>query len=185
MALISCMECNSQISDQAVSCPSCGFPMKPVVATQAANVGRKGLPHRLTERFSTNMSIPELREKLAAKLHAHDAKFDVTELVRKQSGVVTLEVNITKQGSSCLVIVDHMHGKSSQGRGGALVLVLILCWLIWIFLSEWVSLAILVIAIWGHVLASRELNIEQIQACLKSLRDECIAEPTQQTPSVS
>lgn len=29
MALISCPECNKQISDQSNSCPYCGYPMKP------------------------------------------------------------------------------------------------------------------------------------------------------------
>lgn len=28
MALIKCPECSNQISDQAASCPSCGYPMK-------------------------------------------------------------------------------------------------------------------------------------------------------------
>ncbi len=30
MALISCPECNEQISDKAVSCPHCGFPIQPI-----------------------------------------------------------------------------------------------------------------------------------------------------------
>lgn len=29
MALVSCPECNNQVSDAAVSCPSCGHPMQP------------------------------------------------------------------------------------------------------------------------------------------------------------
>lgn len=33
MALINCPECNKEISDKAVACPSCGFPLpKPVAA---------------------------------------------------------------------------------------------------------------------------------------------------------
>lgn len=28
MALIKCVECNKEISDQALSCPYCGFPLK-------------------------------------------------------------------------------------------------------------------------------------------------------------
>ena len=27
MALISCLECNSQVSDRAASCPKCGYPL--------------------------------------------------------------------------------------------------------------------------------------------------------------
>lgn len=29
MALIKCPECEKEISDKAVSCPNCGYPMKP------------------------------------------------------------------------------------------------------------------------------------------------------------
>jgi hypothetical protein len=29
MALINCPECGAQVSDQAVSCPNCGHPIKP------------------------------------------------------------------------------------------------------------------------------------------------------------
>ncbi len=28
MALIDCMECEAKVSDQAISCPHCGFPIK-------------------------------------------------------------------------------------------------------------------------------------------------------------
>lgn len=41
MALVSCPECNNQVSDAAVSCPSCGHPMQPeqtVVASQPKQV---------------------------------------------------------------------------------------------------------------------------------------------------
>jgi 4-hydroxy-3-methylbut-2-en-1-yl diphosphate synthase IspG/GcpE len=32
MALVKCPECSNDISDQAVSCPSCGYPFRDVVA---------------------------------------------------------------------------------------------------------------------------------------------------------
>ena len=32
MALINCPECNHEISDQAQSCPHCGYPLKPVAS---------------------------------------------------------------------------------------------------------------------------------------------------------
>ena len=30
MALVTCPECQTQVSDQAAACPTCGFPMRPV-----------------------------------------------------------------------------------------------------------------------------------------------------------
>ena len=34
MALISCPECGSQVSDKAKSCPSCAYPINPEVPRQ-------------------------------------------------------------------------------------------------------------------------------------------------------
>jgi uncharacterized membrane protein YvbJ len=36
VALISCSECGKQISTQAVSCPSCGHPMRPASSTASS-----------------------------------------------------------------------------------------------------------------------------------------------------
>ena len=35
MALITCKECNNQVSDQAISCPRCGAPIAPQLASVA------------------------------------------------------------------------------------------------------------------------------------------------------
>ncbi len=35
MAMIQCPECNKEISDQARSCPGCGYPLRPDPAVEA------------------------------------------------------------------------------------------------------------------------------------------------------
>lgn len=42
MALIKCPECGKEISDKALSCPSCAYPIKPVVI-EATGKKWKGL----------------------------------------------------------------------------------------------------------------------------------------------
>ena len=39
--LIKCPECNREISDQAVSCPHCGFPLKKKVASRASETPKE------------------------------------------------------------------------------------------------------------------------------------------------
>lgn len=41
--LIHCPECGHQVSDKALSCPACGYPMKPQAARR--NRSRKRLPN--------------------------------------------------------------------------------------------------------------------------------------------
>lgn len=38
MALISCSECGSQLSDKAVSCPHCGAPLNAIAAITSTNI---------------------------------------------------------------------------------------------------------------------------------------------------
>ena len=63
--LISCPECNKQISDKAVSCPNCGYPIQEQQATQTAQPkkknGRMRLPNgfgRITEIKGKNLRKP-------------------------------------------------------------------------------------------------------------------------------
>ena len=42
MTLISCQECNKEISDQAASCPSCGVPIANAPSNQNSTVNRAG-----------------------------------------------------------------------------------------------------------------------------------------------
>lgn len=43
--LIKCPECELQISDKAISCPHCGYPLKPTVAVRTRSNKRRKLPN--------------------------------------------------------------------------------------------------------------------------------------------
>ena len=43
--LILCPECNLQVSDKAISCPHCGYPLKPEKAIKQPQTKRMRLPN--------------------------------------------------------------------------------------------------------------------------------------------
>ena len=43
--LIKCLECNKEISDKAISCPNCGFPIKSTSRQPRKSNRRKRLPN--------------------------------------------------------------------------------------------------------------------------------------------
>lgn len=43
--LIKCPECSLQVSDKAISCPHCGYPLKPTTASKIKKAKRKRLPN--------------------------------------------------------------------------------------------------------------------------------------------
>ena len=45
MALVKCAECKREVSDRAMSCPSCGYPLEQGVTTEAP--GKKGKGFKL------------------------------------------------------------------------------------------------------------------------------------------
>ncbi len=47
MALVKCPECSNDISDQAVSCPSCGYPFRDVAAVTEFRAFRMRFRKRL------------------------------------------------------------------------------------------------------------------------------------------
>jgi hypothetical protein len=78
MALINCPECGAQISDQAPTCPQCGFPIAPAAhdagapVAQAAAAGGAGsaqdVPPLPTERSAEPFRIAGRRVPIAALL---------------------------------------------------------------------------------------------------------------------
>jgi len=48
MALVNCNECNAEISDQAISCPKCGCPIKG--ASEKSPVTILATAKKITER---------------------------------------------------------------------------------------------------------------------------------------
>lgn len=63
MALIKCPECELQVSDKAISCPHCGYPMQPNKAHKShkKKSKRKRLPNgfgTITEMKGHNLRKP-------------------------------------------------------------------------------------------------------------------------------
>lgn len=62
--LITCLECGLQVSDKAIVCPHCGYPMKPEIVTKANRVStnkRKRLPNgfgQISEIKKRNLRKP-------------------------------------------------------------------------------------------------------------------------------
>ena len=51
MALIRCLECNSEVSDKAVSCPKCAFPLAPQLSTQRVEALPEALKINTSEKY--------------------------------------------------------------------------------------------------------------------------------------
>lgn len=61
MALIHCPECNHDVSDKAISCPNCGYPMNTPTSTKPRI--RNGKPTKLPNGFGTIYKLPGKRSK--------------------------------------------------------------------------------------------------------------------------
>lgn len=72
MALISCPECKREISDQAKSCPHCGFPIEkirnPFLKTNAARTTPPPLPDMLSHKSNLSSSSQETYSSQNSKL---------------------------------------------------------------------------------------------------------------------
>ena len=61
MALIKCPECSREISDKAISCPNCGYPMN--TPTSPKPRVKNGKPTKLPNGFGTIYKLPGKRTK--------------------------------------------------------------------------------------------------------------------------
>lgn len=61
MALIKCPECKHDISDKAISCPHCGYPMNSPTSTKPRI--RNGKPTKLPNGYGTIYKLPGKRSK--------------------------------------------------------------------------------------------------------------------------
>lgn len=57
MALIDCMECQHKVSDQAYSCPKCGFPLKPQPQTTTLTLNKLNTPELKVYKSIFNTSF--------------------------------------------------------------------------------------------------------------------------------
>ncbi len=68
MALLKCPECNSDISDSAVSCPHCGFPLKQTDAYQQGYAQEQGAIRARTEQRRKNIEIANQNRRTNNKI---------------------------------------------------------------------------------------------------------------------
>ncbi|QXA08189.1 zinc ribbon domain-containing protein [Acinetobacter pittii] len=72
MALISCPECKKEISDQAKSCPHCGFPIEnlrnPFLKTNTARTTPPPLPEMLSNKNNLSSSSQEISSSQNSKI---------------------------------------------------------------------------------------------------------------------
>ena len=61
MSLIKCPECNHDVSDKAVACPNCGYPMNTPSSTKPRV--KNGRPTKLPNGFGTIYKLPGKRRK--------------------------------------------------------------------------------------------------------------------------
>ena len=58
MALIVCPECGKQVSDQAESCPHCGYPVPKYIAEQKNQVELEEKAKKAAEEFAAKKKRP-------------------------------------------------------------------------------------------------------------------------------
>lgn len=107
--LITCPECNHQVSDKAISCPNCGYPMlKPPNSRKAVKKQynkRQRLPNgfgRITEIKSKRLRKPfrvmvsDGKDEFAIKRIVGHAIKDLTEKVYTDRSLSWLKTEIEK-----------------------------------------------------------------------------------------
>ena len=77
MALINCPECEKQVSDKAVSCPNCGYPISQMVNSNSFKEGLKSSPK----------DYEETKQNLDAKEDLQSIILDVVNKYPKDSKV--------------------------------------------------------------------------------------------------
>lgn len=68
MALIKCPECDLQVSDKAISCPHCGYPLDKAAVRRPSTTKRPKLPHRFGS--ITELKNRQLRNPFWARVYA-------------------------------------------------------------------------------------------------------------------
>lgn len=175
MALISCKECDKEISDMALSCPSCGAPGLATSARSSSPIVppmTQHLKQRATERFKTDKDERSIIAALGAKLKAIDSKFDEATMTKKVSNLVMLKATVSKDGDDCLITVDHNLRQKNIGGASDLVLLIIFVFLGWWFINGWAAVVLLAMGILGKILSENSISFEKMNDCLSGLRKE-------------
>ena len=99
MALIECPECGSSISDKAVSCPHCGFPLTKEVSSiqpEEVTTADDGLEHLVCPDFPSDLNIGQ---------QITNWKFDAAF-----KGIFDQSINTIPLTSGEVQVILHTHG---------------------------------------------------------------------------
>lgn len=99
MALIKCPECNKTISDLAINCPNCGFPLQEVLFS-SSNVGDEQIPY-LTDKLNeakAYISSP-IQEDCGLKIYLDlvQSGDKIKEYVKKEAYEYINEVKLQRE----------------------------------------------------------------------------------------
>lgn len=113
MALINCPECNKEISDKAVSCPNCGYPMKTDESKSAYSYnGQQYDISQIQWLLEQGEPIKEIKEfRILTGAGLAEAKNAIDNLPRLSAQEVeNLEIRCPKCGSSAFDMISRKRG---------------------------------------------------------------------------
>jgi len=174
VALISCGECNREISTLAKSCLGCGAPVEkaqapsnPPQEVALPSPGTARNDKRITERIITNKSLEEVRSIVCSRFTQIQPKFSKETLSYNSSQMDYVRVSIAPIEAGYVIAIDHNYCKPSPWGP---VFNIVGFGLIWYFLNIWVTAALLVL---GLVMMAREkFSFERIDECVNNLKNE-------------
>ena len=187
MALIKCLECGNNVSDKANACPNCGAPPVPnaikpdVTSRHEANGNQVNSPSsqlgrvRLTERINTSLSEAEVRAAVGAAFSAMSDRFDIETLrisSKNAKGLPPVEIAVSRVETDWLISVTHKERKPKSGFGFVFVILVLIA--LWVFVSGWLALGMLVITIMGMYAADQAapFTSAQVTQCLINMKNE-------------
>jgi hypothetical protein len=101
MALIRCSECSGQVSDQAVACPHCGYPLKPTQTATEVSVEERF--RQIHAEKGPIQAIKYLREKTGKSLGEAKAYYDREKAAGRLGAPIAGAGGTTKSG--CLTVI--------------------------------------------------------------------------------
>ena len=109
MPLITCVDCEKQISDQATSCPNCGCPTVKSLPVESLNITAEGSGAILINRGSS-----ESADICLKALSRHRGRAGLTQGAAGQVVVLTGPVFGYNNASAYLTIVETTPGRQSR-----------------------------------------------------------------------
>ena len=101
MALITCPECSREVSDQAVACPHCGYPLRAKSAPASPALGDADT--RILQALQIQGKIAAI--KLCRELHPEMGLAVAKEYVERLETTLPATSRAPVSGSGCLLLL--------------------------------------------------------------------------------